>query len=147
MKKKLIAVTAAVLVLAGCSAAPVDETTDSARTVPSSSAPAETSEPTAAPLAEQPEPEASGEFSPDHNAQSLGFKDADDMFLRSVQSSWSGDIPSDAELLAAGAYACEQIATGVVRDTIIAVQGDSETAMRHNQVVVSSAGYAWCPTD
>ena len=134
MNKKLVAVVAAVLVLAGCSAVPSDNGADSARVAPSSS-------PTAAPLPEQPEPEITEQS----EAQKNGFKDEDDWYLRSVKSSWQGDVPTDEELLKAGTSACEALTSGTQKADVVSVEGDSENAVYNNQIVVAYAIMALCP--
>lgn len=132
MKKKLIAVTAAVLVLAGCTAAPSDETSDSARTAPSSTPTAtETVEPTAAPLAEQPEAD---------ETETEPMPAGEGEFLAAVYPAWRGALPSDSELIAAGNYACEQMTAGVAKAEVVAVEGASEDAMWNNSQLISAAG-------
>lgn len=136
MNKKLVAVVAAVLVLAGCSATPSDDGDDSARVAPSSSpAPSETVEPTAAPLAEQPETD---------ETESEPMPTGEGEFLAAVYPAWHGSLPADADLISAGYYACEQLTAGVAETEILAVAGDSEDAKWNNSQLISAAGLL-CP--
>jgi hypothetical protein len=132
--KTAIAALLVVLTLGGCSSA---VTSDSAR-VPEGSTATEPPAPseTAGPVTATPEATA-GAKTP---AEEAGFKDADDMFLRSLD----GQVPeslTDDELKAAGAYSCDQLRAGAAKESVIAVVGDPEA----NTSVVIFAIRSYCP--
>ena len=133
----IVGATAAVLLLAGCSAVSAE-----AQGVPSDAPSTASSDasPAPAPIAMSEAPEA-----PKSAAQEAGFKDENDWYLRSIKSSWTGDMPDDEQLLAAGTLACDELAKGTPRDQVHAVVGSGEAAVNNNQNLIGYAVMALCP--
>lgn len=122
MNKKLVAVVAAVLVLAGCTAAPSDDGTDAPDTSSQRSAPEETSAPV--------EPE---------------LTDAEVLYLEWVNSETVERLTpgkTDAEMLAAGWAACDQFAQGAVYPNLEVIDGLPVFEGEENRADVEIAGMA-----
>lgn len=133
MKRTALAVAAAtvLLLLAGCTSTPASEP---APVASSSAAPAENA--TAEPLAAQT-PEATEDT-------------AEATFVADVRAKLRPDnvIPdaTDAQLIAAGEKACEQIASGTPTDQISVIEGEELTAgyYRDSVQIVQAAATTIC---
>lgn len=131
---------AAVALLAGCSAVNAEA---ASQTVPTASvAPSATSSstPSAAPIVMSDAPDA-----PKTAAQKAGFKDANDWYLRSIKSAWSGDMPSDHQLLDAASLACGALVKGTPRNQIHVVTGEGDAVVNNNRNVIQYSIMAICP--
>lgn len=130
----------AVLALSGCASA--GASADVAKSAaPEVAAAAEaTEEPAAAPITMEP---AATEDQTE--AQKAGFVDENDWYLRSIKSSWSGDLPTDDQLLGAAALACASAQDGAAADDIVVVQGEGDDAFYNNRNAVNYAIMALCP--
>ena len=139
--QSLIAATAAIVLLAGCSS-PSAEAKDAPEpsATPSASASAASESAPPAPIVMSDAPEA-----PTSAAQQAGFKDENDMYMRGIKSAWSGELPSDEQLLAAAHYVCDAVTGGVPRDQIKAVTGEGDAATNNNRNLIESAVFAFCP--
>ena len=129
MKRTIPAVLiAAALALAGCSST----STGQAGTAAGAALPTATA--TVAPIIQDTAP-----------APSPTALDEEAEYLRSLKSVWRGNVPSDADLIAAGRFACQEFEAGKSRDDIVAVQGGSADAEANNRHVVTSAAQLFCP--
>jgi hypothetical protein len=148
---KLMGVALVVLAMSGCAAGIAEGAPMEATSAPvESAAPSQT--PSAMPAPESPatpvaapitmEPVAPDERS---EAQKAGFADDDAWFLAAIRSSWSGETPTDEQLLGAGALACESLEAGADPASIVVVQGGDDIAAHNNQTTVDYAIMALCP--
>jgi hypothetical protein len=136
---KLVGVVVVMLALTGCSAGAEDAPAERVANTAPSVEPTATEEPVTAPI-EMP---AAPTVDPATPWGEAGFESADAWFLASMDAVWVGERPTDAELLGAGALACEQIASGTDRDTVVVVSGDDPEG--NNIKVVDYAVSTLCP--
>ena len=133
----LIGATAAILLLAGCSAVSAE-----AQGVP---APSSSSTPNETP---SPAPVAVGTPTPNTDPSSNkwnGFASQREWYLRSLEGAISGQPPSDDQLIAAGNLACEQIKSGKKLNLVRVVKGSGPSADLDNRNIVEAARMVYCP--
>ncbi len=122
----LVAVAAIALLLSGCAgqtAVAVSETTAAA--------------PVAAPITQAPTTAEAGTEAPIAS-------DAD--FIAAAAYSWRGELPPEADLLAARDYTCETLESGTPIDEVRAVAGTGEDADWNNDHIVKAAVTLACPS-
>ncbi|WP_146069536.1 hypothetical protein [Cryobacterium sp. Y11] len=134
-KMGIVLAVAAVLAMGGCSAAVVEPVAESE---PSEVAVSATPEPVAAPIEMKAAPTAD----PTTPWGEAGFESADAWYLASMDAVWTGERPSDAQLLGAAMLVCEQIAAGTERQDVTAVSGDDPDD--NNQKIVTYAIITLC---
>ena len=134
----LIGATAAILLLAGCSAVSA-EAQGVPSVAPSATASSESSaSPSSTPSA------SPGNTDPSSN-QWNGFASQRDWYLRSLDGALSGNPPSEDQLIAAGNLACKQLNNGKKIDAVRVVTGTGPSADLDNRNIVEAARMVYCP--
>ena len=131
----LIGATAAILLLAGCSA--ISAEAQGVPTPTPSATLSSTPEPIAA-KAESPSP------SPSHNPD-WGNYTQDEFYLLSVAPPWQGPRPTDAKLIALAHVACAQLAAGTKFENARPVPGKSQDDLTNSLGVTTYAVQVYCP--
>lgn len=124
------------LLLTGCASGESEAAPAPAPTVTVTATPEAAPSAEAAPLAAQAEP------TPTEEAPA---EDPEVAFLGSMERNWMGELPPKDELLAAGEYACTQLAAGVGHSDFKAVEGDSEAAAENDILLTVNASRTLCP--
>lgn len=149
---QFVAFAVVVLALSGCSAAGASAPAGDVKPeVVASAEPTSeptatpTAEPVAAPIVAAPIAAAPEATESQTEAQKNGFIDENDWYLRSIRAGWTGELPTDEQLLGAGKLACDGLAAGTRQEDVIVVQGEGEDALNNNRNLVGYALMALCP--
>lgn len=132
--QSIVGATAAVLLLAGCSA--VSAEAQGVPTTSSSVTPSATPAPVTAKVAPSP--------SPSHNPD-WGDYTQDEFYIASIAPGWRGAHPTDQQLIAYARTTCKLLSTGVSLKDARSVAGKSEDAIANNLSVTTYAVQVYCP--
>ena len=140
----LVSATAAILLLAGCSAVSAEAQgvpTPSASSTPSS-------EPSASPsstLTAAPIPAEASAPAPSPSSSKFGNYTQDEFFLASMAGTWHGTQPSDARLIEAAHLACDTLRNGTLKKDVRVVDGQGADADWNNGRIVLYGVDTYCP--